>query len=167
MKKKIAVLCAILLFGNLCVSCDSEGGTDRNPETVSGYTFTLSGVDITPHAKMEPIVSALGEPTKYFESESCAFQGMDKVYTYGSVVISTYPKDGVDYVYTVELKDDTITTAEGIYIGGSIDEVKSQYGVPTKDTGTALIFKKDATELSIGYQDGVVRSIVYFAVVEK
>lgn len=66
---------------------------------------------------MEPLVKKLGDADNYFESDSCAFQGKDKVYTYGSVKITTYPKDNKDYVYTIELLDDTVSTPEGISIG--------------------------------------------------
>ena len=35
-----------------------------------------------------PVIEALGEPLHYFESESCAFKGLNK-YTYGGFEIST------------------------------------------------------------------------------
>ena len=178
MKKIVLLLCATLLVSSLFVGCGNDGNTDTPGNNNSqqtgtnegikadGFTFVYKGTDIIPNAKMEPIVTALGEPTKFFESDSCAFQGKDKVYTYGSVVINTYPDNNVDYVYTIELKDDTVQTKEGIYIGATLDDVKAKYGEPAKDTGAALVYEKGTSTLNFGYADGTVTSIVYFAVVE-
>ncbi|MBQ8625768.1 MAG: hypothetical protein IJ419_06390 [Agathobacter sp.] len=178
MRKLALLLCTTLLATVLCVGCGNSGSTNNtgdgkdtqqgstNDVKADGFVFVYNGTDIVPNAKMEPIVTALGEPTKYFESDSCAFQGKDKVYTYGSVVICTYPENEVDYVYTIELKDDTVQTKEGIYIGSSVDDVKAKYGEPAKDTGSALVYEKGTSTLNFGYADGVVTSIVYYAVVE-
>ncbi len=178
MRRIAFLLCAAVLTAALCVGCGNSGNTNETGEGKStqqgsannvkadGFVFTYNGTDIVPNAKMEPITTALGEPTKYFESESCAFQGKDKVYTYGSVVINTYPDSDVDYVYTIELKDDTVQTKEGIYIGSSVDDVKAKYGEPAEDTGTALVYEKGTSTLNFGYADKVVTSIVYNAVVE-
>ena len=179
MRKLALLLATALLAGCLMVGCGNSGDTNNTGDgkdtqqgstnegvKADGFAFKYNGTDIVPNAKMEPITTALGEPTKYFESDSCAFQGKDKVYTYGSVVINTYPDNEVDYVYTIELKDDTVQTPEGIYIGSSVDDVKAKYGEPANDTGVALVYEKGTSTLNFGYADGVVTSIVYYAVVE-
>ena len=66
----------------------------------------FNGTQVVLGAEMKPIADKLGKPTKYFESQSCAFQGLDKVYTYGGVIIRTYPENDVDYVLSIELKDE-------------------------------------------------------------
>lgn len=178
MKKIALLLGTVMLAGCLFTGCGNDGGTKDTQQNNSqqagtneavkadGFAFSYKGTDIVPNAKMEPIVTALGEATKFFESDSCAFQGKDKVYTYGSVVINTYPENNVDYVYTIQLKDDTVQTKEGIYIGASLEDVKAKYGEPAKDTGVALVYEKGTSTLNFGYADGVVTSITYFAVVE-
>jgi hypothetical protein len=145
---------------------NTETGTETVAETPSGYYFTLNGVIITANAEMAPIAEALGEPTSYFESESCAFQGLDKVYTYGSVVISTYPVDGVDYVYTIELKDDTVETPEGLCIGSTKDDVTAAYGTATTESDTALSYEKDDCVLAFIFDGDSVANITYTAITE-
>lgn len=136
---------------------------DNTPVADPGYVYTQDGVEVAVKALMEPITAAWGEPDKYFESESCAFQGMDKVYTYGSVVISTYPENDKDYVLTIELKDDTITTAEGIYIGSSKADVTATYGVATQETDVALVYDKGDCQLTFFFEDDCVTNITYAA----
>ena len=178
MKKSKVLLITMLAVGTLLTGC---GGGDANTDTKSsqntesdvakkpsnGYKFDLKGTTVAMNAEMAPIVEALGEADNYFESESCAFQGMDKVYTYGSVVITTYPDNGIDYVYTIELKDDTVTTQEGLYIGATKDDVIAKYGEATTSTDNALVYEKDDSKLSFIMDDGTtVSSITYTAITE-
>lgn len=169
MKKK-SIIAVILMSMLVFVGCGSkekapDTSSDANAEA-KGYVMTVQGTDVAVNAPMAPIVDALGEADKYFESESCAFQGLDKVYTYGSVVITTYPEDGKDYVYSIELKDDTVTTKEGAYIGMAKADVVSAYGTATNETEVALVYEKDACQLAFILEDGLVKNITYTAITE-
>lgn len=144
----------------------AESQAAETPSAATGYVYTLNGVEVFANEKMSAIVDQLGEPTSYFESESCAFQGLDKVYTYGSVVISTYPQDGEDFVYTIELKDDTVETAEGICIGSSKDDVVAAYGTAASETDTALTYQKDDCVLAFILDGDSVTNITYTAITE-
>lgn len=178
MKKLAVLLIAGVLACGLLAGCgDSKTGadapqgdtkTEQGGQASSGnvYSYDLNGTKVALHAEMAPIVDKLGEADSYFESESCAFQGLDKVYTYGSVVITTYPVDKVDYVYSIELKDDTVETAEGVCIGSSKEDVIGAYGDPADETGTALVYKKGESTLSFMLEGDKVNSIVYTAVTE-
>lgn len=145
------------------VPAESSQPAVEEPAADAGYVYTQGGVDVAVKGLMDPIVDAWGEPDKYFESESCAFQGMDKVYTYGSVVINTYPENDKDYVLTIELKDDTITTAEGIYIGSSKDDVIAAYGTATTETDVAFVYEKGECQLTFFFEDDCVTNITYAA----
>jgi len=172
--KNINVLLVIMAMASmLLVGCGGNDSEKENTNTeggkteaYSGYTYDLEGTEVKLNAEMAPIVEALGEPDNYFESESCAFQGLDKVYTYGSVVITTYPLEEIDYVYTIELKDDTVETAEGIYIGATKDDVTSAYGEPSEDTGIAYVYEKGESKLSVIFEGDTVSSIVFTAITE-
>lgn len=155
--------------GSTEISETDSNATDNASEVAqppTGYYFTLNGVTVFANAKMAPIAEALGEPTSYFESESCAFQGLDKVYTYGSVVISTYPENEQDFVYIIELKDDTVETTEGICIGSTKDDVVAAYGQATSETDTALSYQKDDCILAFIFDGDSVSNITYTAVTE-
>ncbi len=161
----------LVLVAALCLTLVACSGGDKKPAdsgnepagtvTSDGYTVKVKGTEVALDAKMAPLAETLGEPTKYFESESCAFQGLDKVYTYGGVVISTYPMDEVDYVLSVELKDDTVSTAEGVSIGDSLSKVTEKYGDPTETLPTAVSYTKGGVKLSFFLENDAVTSITY------
>ena len=176
-KTSIMALIFIVIFafvgcGEATDNNGSEGTTTTatndktNDKKAAGYVMSVSGTEVAVNALMAPIVEALGEPDKYFESESCAFQGLDKVYTYGSVVITTYPENNVDYVYSIELKDDTVSTKEGLYIGATKDEVVNKYGTATKETDVALVYEKDGCQLAFILDGDSVKNITYTAITE-
>lgn len=181
MKKLSVLFICILAAAMVLTGCGDESNNGNNnnnnsnsttpttggsTQTEAGYTYSLKGTTIAMNAEMAPIVAALGEADKYFESESCAFQGLDKVYTYGSVVINTYPKNEVDYVYSIELKDDTVQTAEGISIGASKSDVTGKYGSPSRETDTSYIYAKGDSELAFIFDGDSVKSITYTAITE-
>lgn len=170
MKKLSLLLAVTMLTATLLVGCGGDDSSSSNDtakdKAYDGYTFELEGEKVELNAEMAPIVEALGEADSYFESESCAFQGLDKVYTYGSVVVTTYPESEVDYVYSIELKDDTVETPEGIFIGSTKDDVISAYGEDAEDSGSALIYTKGESQLNFLLDGDVVCNIVYLAITE-
>lgn len=183
MKKLSVLLITVLMAACMLVGCggsdnkDTENKDDQsttnnetnnqnNVEENTSYVYSLKGTDVQINAEMAPLLDKLGEEDSYFESNSCAFQGLDKVYTYGSVVISTYPIDEVDYVYSIELKDDTVETPEGVYIGASVTDVEKAYGTPDNQTDIAYIYVQGESQLNIMFEDDMVTSIVYVSTAE-
>ena len=92
-----------------------------------GYLFVYNDILIEIDALANPIIEKLGEANSYFEAPSCAFEGIDKMYTYNSFEIDTYPMNDNDYVSAIIFKDDTITTNEGVGIGDSKEKLLEVY----------------------------------------
>lgn len=128
--------------------------------TSKGYVFVTGGVTVEVDADMAPILQTLGEPVSYFEAASCAFEGLDKIYTYSSFEIDTYPLQDRDLVSAVVLKDDAVTTAEGICIGDSLEKLLETYGDGTQESGM-LVYEKDGMKLCFILQDDSIISIEY------
>lgn len=180
MKKTSISLAAVLILcmSVLSVGCSSSDGSSSDSAGSSpsvsaptgavtdGYEVTLKGVEIQMCADAAAVVEELGEEKSYFESESCAFEGLDKVYTYSGFKLNTYPVGDQDYVLSVVFSDDTVETDEGIMIGSSKDEVLDAYGDPQEETDTSLIYEKNGTTLTIGLDGDSVRTIEISADVE-
>ena len=139
-------------------------GTAETQPVKDAFTFTFKGTDISMKADAEPILAALGECKSYTEEKSCAFDGLDKNYTFTSFILTTYPDGDRDRINSVTLRDDTVSTADGISIGDTKEKVEEVYGAdsfnginayimdnPTKDAQLTVILDGD-TVSSIQYQ---------------
>ncbi len=177
MKKKSLVLLAAMTMAFAFVGCGDGGGSSSSGTTgtstqadaaaAGGYSVTLSGVTINMNVAAADIISALGEPKDKYEAESCAFQGMDRTYTYPGFTLDTYENNGVETTLYVTFTDDTVSTTEGLCIGESIDKAKELYGTDGTDNGSSIVYTKGGSTLTIFYgSDGVVNEIQYGAVTE-
>lgn len=171
MKKLICLILAITIAACLvaCGGSNSEtpaGNGNTVQPAANGYKFTHKGTAIVMNADAAPIVSALGEPTKFTEEASCAFTGMDKTYYYGGFYLQTYPMNDKDYVYSLWFADDSVTTEEGAYIGMTQAEVEGIYGTEGYNGTNGYVLTKGNSKLTIILADGVVSSISYDAIVE-
>ncbi len=135
--------------------------TEEDTAQYSGYVFTYGGTVIGMDMDAAPIVEQLGEADSYFEAPSCAFEGIDKVYTYGSFELDTYPTDDKDYVSSVVFKDDTIATTEGVGIGDPEDKVVEAYGSDWTEEDGMRVYEKDGMKLCFILEDDTVASIEY------
>lgn len=177
MKKILAVLLAALALTGCAAGKQPEvttapaqsqtqatqpAGTEQESEPAAaenaGFTIPFRGVDITLGTPMEPVLAALGEPTSYTEQTSCAFEGLDKTYYYGSLYIQTNPAPEGDRIAAVWFADDSITTAEGVYIGADRATVEKAYG---SFSGDACTLERDGQRLMILLTEGAVTSIQY------
>ncbi len=132
-----------------------------NAAAGEGYLFTANGVTIAMDADAAPILEQLGESASYFEAASCAFEGLDKTYTYNGFELDTYPTGDKDYVSAVVLKDDSVATQEGICIGDSRDKVLQAYPDGGTEECGMIIYRKGGMKLVFILKEEEVASIEY------
>jgi len=137
------------------------------PPEVPEFTFTLGGFVIEMDQNITEVIGALGEPIGFFEAPSCAFDGIDRIYAYPGVQIHTYPKGEEDHVHTVSLRDDSVMTEGGIYLGASLNMVALAYGDDYEfDTGMYQ-YTRGRTTLAFYIEDNMVTGITYGLVMEQ
>lgn len=139
-----------------------ESAQTGGENTADTFTFTTAdGKEVAVNADMADVLAELGEEQSYFEAESCAFEGLDKTYTYPGFVITTRPDGDKDYVNSIRLTDDTVSTGEGVYIGSTEADVTTAYGESASDTEGMLSYTAGDVALNFILEDGVVTSIEY------
>ena len=145
---------------------DTKQNNDQTQNTKkNGYTFKFKDVEVVVDAEAASYVAALGEPASYYETPSCAFDNLDKFYTYQGFEIDTYYMNGKDLVLGVLLLDDTVSTTEGISIGDAKDKVTKAYGEPAEKTDNSVTYKKDNMKLVFIFKDDAVAAIEYKSLV--
>ena len=155
--KRISI---ILLAAVMLLSLVGCGSTDIDPQE-ENFSFTYNGTKITLGAEAAPIIDALGEPRSYTEEPSCAFEGMDKTYYYGSFYISTYSLDGKDHIYNLWFADDGVATDEGIRIGSTQSQVEDACGKECFNGTTSFVLTKGQSRLVILIEEKTVSSVRY------
>ena len=160
--KNIKVL-ALLLSCVLCfAACGNAENTPDNdtPQTQSsaetsgdvqtgeeaGFVFVHEGIEIKMGSLMSDYLDALGEPISYFEAASCAFDGLDKMYSYNSFQITTYPVGDKDYVGSISFQDDMVETKEGVALFDTKADMVAAYGENYVDENGVLIYYFDGNE---------------------
>lgn len=147
--------------GQTSQSVQPGQSTQPGGSNVTEYVFRSGETRLFIDQDMAEVLTALGEPKEYFEAESCAFQGLDKTYTYSGFVITTRPDGEKDFVNSIILTDDSVTTPEGLYIGSPAADVTAAYGESDSATDTFLPYTKGNTALSFVLSEGKVISIEY------
>ena len=160
--KRISIF---LLAAVMLLSLAGCGSADPDPQEKE-HSFTHNGTQIRLGSEAAPIIDALGGPISYTEGPSCAFDGVDKTYYFGSFYLSTYPMDGKDYVYELWFADDGVVTDEGIGIGSSRSQVEDAYGKDHFDGTNSFILTKGQSRLVILIEEETVSSVRYEVILD-
>jgi hypothetical protein len=140
----------------------------QTAEGPSGYVFevqTGSGtISIGADQEMSAVLEQLGEPKSYFEAASCAFEGLDKMYTYDHFEIDTYPDGAADRISCIIFWDDMVSTPEGICIGSSFTDMTAAYGEGYLLENGFYLYEKDGSRLKFLVENDSVSSIQYESV---
>ena len=138
----------------------TEAGTEAKAAADDSWVFKKGDVTIAMDAPSDDIIKALGSYQNTFEAPSCTFDGMDVVYSYPGYDVYAYTAGTEKKISGVVLRDDTVTTPEGIFIGSDQASVEKAYG-KVEDGANNLTLKKGNCQLLIIFMDGVVSSIQY------
>ena len=141
-------------------SGEAQSGQSGSQGSYNGYAFTAGGTTVQVDADFAPVLEKLGEPLSYFEAASCAVEGLDKTYTYSGFQIITYPDGEKDCVSTIVLKDDSVSTAEGVSIGESKERLQEVYGSGSEE-GNMIVYAKGDMKLCFIMQNDEIASIEY------
>ena len=154
-------------------SADSpETNADAEEDRVKkdGFVFKYDGKIIYLDDYIENALKILGEPKNYEESDSCTSEGIMVVYYYNGFEVSGYVINEADRprIYSIFFKDDSVSTAEGIYIGHAIEEMFAAYGTDYEELDAHNYkYVKNGTQLSFYMEDGIISTILYQIVDEN
>ena len=131
------------------------------PLAAGGFVFNYNGTEVKVDVEADPVIEALGDYESYFESPSCAAQGIGKLYSYKDFEIETYPDGDIDRILYVRLKSDMAATGEGIDLSASMDDVRAAYGEPAEEKDSAMIYEKGGMKLKFIFDGDEMLSIEY------
>lgn len=153
MKKVLIVLATGIL---LLTGCSTNEDVSVVKET---YVFADSNKEFVIGEEFSKEV--YGEPNQYSELQSCAFDGLDKVYTYDHYEVTTYPDGEKERIYSVYIMDDSVSTKEGIKITDTYEKMIEAYGEEFENMGSLYKYTKENSYLKFIVDNGVITSIEY------
>lgn len=149
MKKLFIIMMLLCVF--VVTGCSSQGEESINAGViVSNKTFMMAddATDMKEH---------MGEAMGYFEQASCAFKGLDRIYTYEDVIITTFEDGKTERIYSIELLTNDAKTSYATTVGDSVDVIKEKHEDALQNVeGTDIYEVKDITTKQIitYYTDG-------------
>lgn len=146
-----------IVFFILSIILISACGNNNAVEEV----FSLKYNDITINLGEEFDQDKLGKELNYSETQSCAFEGLDKTYTYEHFEITTNPINDKDKIGSIYFLDDAISTTEGIKKGDSYEKMLKTYGDNYTLDNSLYTYTKENTKLQFLVQDETIISIEY------
>ena len=138
-----------------------ETVADNGAAEADTFVFEFDGVSMYVNQEAAGVLEALGEPNSYFEAASCAFEGLDKMYTYTSFEVDTYPEGDVDYISCIYFLDDLVETPEGVCLYMTQDDMIEAYGEDYTEVNGAFVYSKGNGDLSFIIEDGEIVAIEY------
>jgi hypothetical protein len=157
--KILTVMLAVLMLCSLTACGGGEPEETLETQRVPEWSLNVNGKEL--YVGME-MPEDLGEPTSYFEAASCAIQGLDKDYTYGSILVKTEDDGKTERIVGLTILDDGAATNMGATIGSTRDKVVGLHGTPSNESETALTYTAgEGVIVKFLLRDGTVTSITY------
>lgn len=156
MRKTILFLS--LLF--LLIGCTAK---NVQPE---GYFFPIGNRELRIGDDATEFIKESEPPLDKYTSPSCAFEGDDTVYDYGTYQITTYLSGDTEIFTGFYLIDPSIATKEGIRIGSSFDQMVSAYGDRYTEEYGVYTYTLGLSDLSFVVVDDTITSISYLHIVD-
>ena len=139
-----------------------QNGSSYNNDSRRGFYFVYAGVRINLNDNMADVLAQIGEPIAMFESPSCAFDGVDRIFYFDGFIIDTYPCGDNDYVLSIVITDSSLLTPEGIGLGSSFDNMVAAYGNDYENMLDLFSYIKDGVRLSFLFEGDEIVDITYY-----
>ena len=167
----IVVIIAVAVYfivNNNSEEANSQAENNVDTATAEGnaasITLEYEGKNMTPGEVFSRDI--FGQEESYSEVPSCAGQGTDNVYNYGSYEITAYQDGDQEIIYSVYFIDDQITTTEGVKISDDSSVMLEKYGENYEQTGNQYTYTSGNVELSFIVENDFITSITYTLVIE-
>ena len=128
------------------------------------FVFSFEDAALQPGQAFDP--SVLPAPTYTYTVPSCALEGTDNVYNYGTFEVTAFDAGEGEFIYSVYFVDPNLTTAEGLALGDPLDKAEALYGRNYAREGTACTYTRTDTQLVLILQENSIVSIEYRLVTE-
>lgn len=168
MRRLLAITMSLFLLV-FCTACGAENNTEKGDDNSgvvtpsvdkdNSYVFTYEGVDLY----VGDVFSAalLPQAESVYEVPSCAIEGTDNVYNYGTFELTAFNDGSKEVIYSIYITDANTPTIEGLYLGDNLTQMESAYGIEYERTDNQVVYAKGDSRLIFILQNDIVISIEF------
>lgn len=137
---KRLLLLFIILSMLFTVACNNSDIEDEPMLLESDLVFKLDGNEFPLYSDAAKLREQLSGEYEMSEAVSCMFEGMDRTFDHGDIIITTVPDGDLDLMDEIYILDGDYTTTKGIGIGSKLQDVKAAYGDKFIDDGFVITY---------------------------
>ena len=143
----------------------TQSAAENGPEPVDlELVFLAEAVELVPGAPFDSTV--LPAPDSLYQVPSCAIEGTDNLYNYGTFELTAFNDGTGEVIYSILLLTPDVTTPEGLALGDEGAKVTELYGTAFTQEGTARVYTDESAKLYVIVQNDTVASIEYRMITE-
>ncbi len=146
--KKIAALLLVFVMLFALAACSEAEQTSNEPGfSAADLKISSGGKTYAVDVYIDEMTAAFGDGYDYSEALSCAYDGMDKIFSYAdkSVDFYTRPDGEKDMVCEIYAYGGDWTSSKGIALGATRADVVAKYGEPTSSTNFVYYYEMAAS----------------------
>jgi hypothetical protein len=175
MKKFFIIILLCLAFILSSCANDTQNESDSTPLTFGSFTqedlvFAIEGNNFALDTDIAPLIEILGDDYTLSSAPSCVYDGEDKTYDYGNIIIYTYPNGEKDIIWEIDIVGSEYPTAKGIKVGDSLEDINAAYGDSGFDVGHTYIYNISENEddiespqLCFEFDEDKISSIIFYS----
>jgi len=123
----------------LMIGCGQ--GTAASGFTQADFYLNIGGVEYRCVDNIVTVIEKLGSDYAYAEGLSCAYDSVDKTFSYEFAEFYTNPLPEGDLVSEIYTENPAVSTSKGISVGAAKEDVLKAYGEDCEDTSNLLIYR--------------------------
>ena len=168
---KAKILNAVIMSAVLMSGCGSAAASEPSTPasstavTLDDTSALVDGNVISLNENMGDVKKKVGKETQMTETESCVYNGKEKIYEYDQFTIKTYPKDNEDYVSSITINSKHDKVSGNVQVGSQTSEIESEYPNAEKTPSVYILDQNDYGR-SYSYADSTVTSIELYVIVQ-
>jgi hypothetical protein len=174
MKKKIHIYIVFFLALVLLAGCSAKESSDSgDAEVPEAGSFSEADIALKINGKVyrcsedvDSLLEELGDDYSYSEAISCAYDGLDKSFSYTNFDVYTYPDGDVDRVSEITAYTNEVSTLKGLTVGDTVERMEELYGTGYSEEGITMVYEipprqenAEGASLYVTVEDGIIQSI--------